>query len=111
MCAFSEFIYKNMEIGNKRMNFRSIFYTIYAQETSKHLMWVCLCECRFVLGCITQWLKRERWKGLESRVKVWSKDESHDYIGIGFFYIYYTSMYTFILIRNTIVVSFACKKL
>ena len=41
-----------------------------------------MCECRFDWGCIVLWLKRGRLKGLGSRVKVWSKDESYDYIGI-----------------------------
>ena len=42
------------------------------------------------------WLKRGRKKGLESRVKVWSKDESYDYIGINrffFFGTYYSSIH------------------
>ena len=49
---------------------------------SNHLMYECMRECRFVWGCINMWLKRERKMGLGSRVKVWSKDESYDYIGI-----------------------------
>ena len=37
---------------------------------------------QFFLGCINLWLKRGRYKGLGIRVKVWTKDESNDYIGI-----------------------------
>ena len=64
-----------------------MIYTIYLQEMSKHLC-ECMRVCRFVWGCINMWLKRGRKKGLESRVKVWSKDESYDYIRINRFFFF-----------------------
>ena len=39
-----------------------------------------MCECSFVWGCIVLWLKRGKVEGIDNRVKVWSKDESYDYI-------------------------------
>ena len=41
-----------------------------------------MCESRFIWGYIVLCLKWGRYKGLGRRVKVWSKDESYDYIGI-----------------------------
>ena len=41
-----------------------------------------MCECRIVWGCIVLWLKRGGYKRFGSMIKVWSKDESCDYIGI-----------------------------
>ena len=74
MHAFSEFKYKNMQIGNKRIITTYILYDIRARDAKSFNVCVLIC---------LEMLSFNGLRGEGRRIgKIWSRDETYDYIGI-----------------------------
>ena len=55
---------------HKEMNFQSMIYTIYVKDMLNNLLYEYMRLCRFVWGCKTMWLKRERDSEVDLRYGV-----------------------------------------